>query len=209
MLTLAHPPKTSGQQKMIADENMIRGSGDWLAQLDSFIVLRPVTRERQDCETETITTRLLHVKPRSGPQAAPLLVRMTVTNDLTPLVTFALSATKAPTNSSADFDGVVKAAAGLFEEKKRLSRRSVVETLQVQDYGRPAAEAALTKLVELGVIHGPLTAEEKQRGERGHWYLFPESRSPSLSPPVAPDAAEPDRIDELGDFDALGDSDGA
>jgi hypothetical protein len=75
-LTLAHPPKTTGQQKIIADENMIRGSGDWVNQLDSFLVLRPVNRDRESPSTETLTMRLVHVKPRSGPQAVPLLVSL-------------------------------------------------------------------------------------------------------------------------------------
>ena len=151
---------------------MIRGSGDWLAQLDSFMVLRPVNRERGGAGAETITTRLTHVKPRSGPQAAPLLVTMEVTGDLTPLVSFTLSASTASESAAADCAGAMKAAATLFEEKKRLSRTTVLESLQATDFGRPAVELAIKRLTQLGVIHGPLVKTEKQRGERGHWYLF-------------------------------------
>ena len=194
VLTLAHPPKTTGQQKSIPDENMIRGSGDWLAQLDSFMVLRPVNRERGGAGAETITTRLTHVKPRSGPQAAPLLVTMEVTGDLTPLVSFTLSASTASESAAADCAGAMKAAATLFEEKKRLSRTTVLESLQATDFGRPAVELAIKRLTQLGVIHGPLVKTEKQRGERGHWYLFVKPLEVSSNPAETPDEAdeEPD-----------------
>lgn len=192
VLTLAHPPKTTGQQKGIADENMIRGSGDWLAQLDSFMVLRPVNRERSDRATETVTMRLVHAKTRSGPQAAPLLVSLRVTGDLTPFVAFTLTASTAADDAAADLAGAVKAAAGLFEEQKRLSRRDVLEALQKAEHGRPAAEGALKRLVDLGVIHGPLAASEKRKGERGHWYLFMKP----LSTPSEPDGDAPEWLDD-------------
>jgi hypothetical protein len=204
VVTLAHPPKTTGQQRMIADENMIRGSGDWLAQLDSFMVLRPVNRERVDAATEIVTMRLVHAKARSGPQATPLLVTMRVTGDLTPLVAFHLSAQAATTTETdaATVAGAIKAAAALFEERKRLSRRDVIETLQKTEHGRPAVEAALKRLVELGVIHGPLTKEEKRRGEgRGHWFLFVRSVEPDPTPAREPgeDPADAEEAQETGE----------
>jgi hypothetical protein len=183
-LTLAHPPKTIGKQKVIADENMIRGSGDWLAQLDSFMVLRPVERHRLDQATETVTMRLIHVKPRSGPQADPLLINFTVTKDLTPDVTFTLRASTAPLEAeSTVLAGAIKATAALFEEKKRLARSAVLEHLQTEDIGREVGEAALARLVALGVIRGPLTKEDKRKGERGHWYVFLQPLPPTESVP--------------------------
>jgi hypothetical protein len=64
VMLLAHPPKTTGTQRRIDDENMVRGSGDFVAQVDSMLVLRPVNRTRIDAATETIVTRLTHAKAR-------------------------------------------------------------------------------------------------------------------------------------------------
>jgi hypothetical protein len=88
VLLLAHPPKTSGTQKTIPDENMIRGSGDFAGQLDGFMVLRPITRKRRDADTEDVVTRLTHPKGRRGWLADPLLVTLHVTQDRAPDVAF-------------------------------------------------------------------------------------------------------------------------
>lgn len=184
-LMLAHPPKTGGQQKTIADENMLRGSGDWLAQLDSFLVLRPIERTRQDRHNETVIMRLTHVKPRSGPQADPMVVTLHITNDLLPTVTFRLTGVAAAdATPAAEVTGATKVAALLFEDKKRLSRTAVLDHLQTQSYGRVTGEAALQRLLELGVIAGPLPKEEKHTGERGHWYRFLKPLPPPNLPPA-------------------------
>jgi AAA domain-containing protein len=183
VLTLAHPPKTSGQQKIVADENMIRGSGDWVAQLDSFMILRPVNRNRVDATSETITMRLVHVKPRSGPQADPRLVTMTVTQDLSPRVAFTLTGTDAPATTPADVAGATKAVAALFEEKKRLGQPAVLEA-NLGDYGRPARLEAIKALVAAGVIRGPLDKSERLKGERGNWFVFVK---PLPAPEIVPD----------------------
>ena len=153
---------------------MVRGSGDFIAQLDSLLVLRPVDRTRHDPHTETIVTRLKHPKARGSGEAPPHLVTMHVTHDRTPLVAFELTAkiTSTDDTTAAEVAGAVKAAAALFEDRKRLSRKAVLETLQATALGRPACEAALTKLVDLGVIRGPLGPRDRQKGERGHWFAF-------------------------------------
>lgn len=96
------------------------------------------------------------------------LVTLHVTSDRTPMVTFTLTAAAAgQDDDAADLAGAVKAAADLFEEKKRFSRQAVIEMLQAKDHGRPACEAALKQLVDLSVIRGPLERQEKQKGEPG------------------------------------------
>src|SRR5262249_17854439 len=155
IMLLAHPPKTTAQHKHIPDENMIRGSGDWLAQLDSFLVLRPVSREPHDAHTETITTRLIHAKARSGPPPPPLPVQMFVTADLPPPPRSRSPAPAPPGGAPpADIAAAVKAIATLFEEGKRLSRRQVMDTEALGDLGRPARDAGIAELLKLGVIRG-------------------------------------------------------
>jgi AAA domain-containing protein len=184
---LAHPPKTSGTLKRIEDENYIRGSGDWPAQLDSFLVLRFHSRTRLDPRTENITLRLTHPKARGGGLGEPRLVTLHVTADNTPHVAFRFDATDAPplraTPAAEETAGAVKTAALLFEKRKRASRSGLIEELATQNYGRPAVEAAIAKLLELGVIRGPLDKDERLKGERGHWFVF-------LRPP--PTAAAPE-----------------
>jgi hypothetical protein len=196
VLTLAHPPKTSGQQRTIADENMIRGSGDWLAQLGAFLVLRPAGRTRTDDRTETITMRLIHAKARAGPMAPPLLVALHVTGDLTPRVTFRFSA-EAAGDEAPELRTATLAVALLAEEHQRLSRQTLVEGLSAKGHGRPLAEKAIQRCLDLDVLRGPLSKEEKLRGERGHWYVFvrPLPTPPSPEAPLhAPEAPEDDDV---------------
>jgi hypothetical protein len=191
VLTLAHPPKTTGQQRAVADENMVRGSGDWLAQLETFLVLRPVNRERQDPATERVTLRLVHAKARSGPQAPPLIVTLNVTHDMTPRVAFSLTATASASDTAADLAGTVKAVAALFEQGKRLSRQQVLDAATLGDCGRPARLAAIAKLVDLGVIDGPLDKVHRLQGEgRGHWYAFVRPLPAPAATVAAPETAE-------------------
>ena len=66
VLLLAHPPKTSGNQKRIEDDNMIRGSGDFAAQLDGFMVLRPIARKRTGPDAEDIVSRASRIPKRAA-----------------------------------------------------------------------------------------------------------------------------------------------
>ena len=168
---LAHPPKTSASQKTIADENMVRGSGDFVNQLDGYVVFRPISRRRIDDRTEDIQSRLTHAKARNGRLADPLVVTMHVTGDETDLVAFRFSGAAASTAD--EVAGATRAVALLAEELKRFSRTSMVKALAPKDIGRKAVDAALKLLVGKGVIRGPLKKKtEKSTGERGHWYVF-------------------------------------
>jgi len=174
---LGHPPKTTAQQRVIPDENMLRGSGDWVAQVGSFLVLRPVDRRRQDTDTESaeaITLRLTQAKVRSGREAQPLLVRLEVTHDQSPLVTFRLHGEAAGAlPDGAELSGAVKALALLFEDLKLVNRPKTIEYLATKQIGRTVAEKALTKLLALGVIRGPVPKDDLPPGQRrGHWYAF-------------------------------------
>jgi hypothetical protein len=170
ILLLAHPPKTSGNLKRIEDENMIRGSGDFAAQLDGFMVLRPITRKRTGPDSEDIVSRLTHPKARGGRQGDPLLVTLHVTRDDSAETTFMLTA--AQVTEAEELEGALKAAGLLAEEVKRFSRAGLIEALAPRQLGRKAVEAALEKLLNLGVIRGPLDKTERLKGERGHWYVF-------------------------------------
>jgi AAA domain len=183
ILILAHPPKTTGTMKMIADENMIRGSGDWVGQIDTFFVLRPVNRTRHDPRSETLTMRLSHVKARSGPQAVPLLVSLVVTEDDTPLVAFRLSAEAVPDGASSveELAGAVRAIAAYMAQVHRAGRACIVDALKDQ-FGRPTVEAGIKQAVALGILCGPLDKALKRKGERGHWYLFVSDRPTSANP---------------------------
>jgi hypothetical protein len=186
---LCHPPKPGGPVKVIADENMIRGSGDWIAQLDSFLVLRPVNRERHDPETETITLRLVQAKARGGPESFPLLIALEVTHDLTPWVTFRFVAKGPATDDdAATRAGAVKLLAALAEERKRFSRKEAIEAGAAASFGRPACSQALKTLADLGVIRKVV---ENVKGERGHWFAFirplVSDPGPSDEPPEAED----------------------
>lgn len=72
VVLLAHPPKPPSMGET-RPENLIRGSGDWLAILDSFIVLKtaPSMRRRLARDAEEIDHRLSHIKARAGPKAPP------------------------------------------------------------------------------------------------------------------------------------------
>jgi AAA domain/DnaB-like helicase N terminal domain len=187
VLLLAHPPKTTGTMKLIADENMIRGSGDWVGQIDSFLVLRPLGRARHDAESETITMRLVHVKPRSGPQAEPLLVSLHVTADETPLVAFDLSAKVVPEASAEELAGAVRAVVDYMAQTRRAGRAGIRKAFDGK-YGRPTIDAAIRQAVAIGTLIGPLGKTLKRKGERGDWYLF-------VDP--SPAASEPGEDDEL------------
>jgi hypothetical protein len=173
ILILAHPPKTTGTMKMIADENMIRGSGDWVGQIDSFLVLRPINRTRQDARSETINMRLSHVKARSGRQSDPLLVTLHVTEDDSPYVGFRLSGEAAPVGdaSSEELAGAVRAITTYMAQVHRAGRAMIMDALKDQ-FGRPTVEACIKQAVALGIIVGPLDKAHKEKGERGNWYLF-------------------------------------
>lgn len=189
VLLLAHPPKTSGNLKRIEDDNMIRGSGDFAAQLDGFMVLRPITRKRTGPDSEDIVSRLTHPKARSGRQADPRLVTLHVTHDDSAEITFTLSA--AQVTEAEELEGALKAAGLLAEEVKRFSRAGLIKALAPLQLGRKAVEAAIDKLVDLGVIRGPLDKTERLTGERGHWYVFVK---PLALVPAA--SADPEGADE-------------
>lgn len=201
VVMLAHPPKASGAVKRIEDENYIRGSGDWAAQLDSFLVLRAVGRTRLDPEREDITLRLIQAKARGGGLGDTLLVTMRVTGDGTPLVAFRFEATAAPipgaSPAATEISGAVRDGALWFEACRRANRQAFVDAMMAKDLGRPAAEAALRTLVDKGVVRGPLDKAERLKGERGHVYVFVHP----LPPPV-PEAADlPDWVTEEPDLD--------
>jgi hypothetical protein len=192
VLLLAHPPKTSGTQKTIPDENMIRGSGDFAGQLDGFMVLRPITRKRRDADTEDVVTRLTHPKGRRGWLADPLLVTLHVTQDRAPDVAFRFDGAAAAVDAGQAAAAATRALALLAEDQQRLGRQAALDALG-SDHGRPAIEAALQTLVGLGVLRGPLDKAERRTGERGHVYAFVRPLPPD---PPAPDGPPPDEDDD-------------
>jgi hypothetical protein len=189
VVVLAHPPKTSAAQKNIPDENMIRGSGDFFNQLDSVLVLRPITRSRTDDLTETIVSRLTHPKLRSGGTAEPRLVSLKVTADNTDLVALRFDAAKIVA-ADVEAEGAVLAAALLAEELKRFSRAALIKILGERQFGRRVVTAAIEKLLGLDVIRGPIDKTEHQKGERGHWYVFVHPLPVAKPPPETPGEAE-------------------
>jgi hypothetical protein len=170
VVLLAHPPKTSGNQKRIEDENMTRSSGDWVNQLDGFMVLRPITRTRKGSDAEDIVSRLTHPKARGGRTGDPLVVTFHVALDGSELVTFTFDAMHA--TDAEEAEGALAGAALVTEQVKRFSRAGLIEALAARQLGRKAVEAAVEKLLGLGIIRGPLDKTERPKGERGHWYVF-------------------------------------
>jgi AAA domain len=90
VVLLCHPPKPPAQGDLRA-ESLIRGSGDWLAILDSFLILKAAGRQRLDPVTEEIHATLVHVKARRGPKGEGGTVTLRVDFDGTPSLAFALS----------------------------------------------------------------------------------------------------------------------
>jgi hypothetical protein len=90
VVVIAHPPKPPVQGDLRV-ESLIRGSGDWLAILDSFLVLKKINRQRLDERTEEIHSAFIHWKARRGRTADAGTFTMRVEQDDTSDVAFCFS----------------------------------------------------------------------------------------------------------------------
>jgi hypothetical protein len=149
VLFLTHPPKPPAQGELRLD-SLLRGSGDWLAILDSFMVLKAAGRQRIDARREDINVSLLHVKSRRGPRADEGTITLHVTADETPNVAFAFSfATGGTEVTRAQL--AIEALAAFYRERGRASRKDYLAHFEGR-FSERQLDPARMMLVAQGVL---------------------------------------------------------
>ncbi|HTH63245.1 MAG TPA: AAA family ATPase [Gemmatimonadales bacterium] len=168
MLLLGHPPKSPPQGELRL-ESMIRGSGDWLAILDSMVVLKEGGRTSKAKGEEDISDILVHVKARRGRKADPVTWTMHVKDDDTDNVSFTFSMTDAPEGVS-KAQLVVEALALLMQEKGTATRPDIQAVLcdkkQGKGYSKGQVWAAIQNLEQQNVI---TRCGEGRKGRPHYW----------------------------------------
>lgn len=149
VLFLAHPPKPPAQGELRPD-SLLRGSGDWLAILDSFLVLKAAGRQRLDHRTEDIHSTLLHVKARRGPRADEGTLTLHVTNDETPDLCFAFSFTPGGTEVT-KAQVAIEALAAFYRERGRAGRRDYLNAFKDR-FSERQLDPARKMLVAQGLL---------------------------------------------------------
>jgi hypothetical protein len=166
IVLLCHPPKPPVQGDLRA-ESLIRGSGDWLAILDSFLVLKGAGRQRLDPATEEVHATLIHVKARRGPKGEGGTVTLRVAYDETPEIAFTLSL-KAGGTEVTKAQLAIEALADFYREHGQAGRQDYLQHFKGRFTERQLDPARKT-LVAQGLLQVIEEMPGKKAGKKVRW----------------------------------------
>jgi hypothetical protein len=149
---------------------MVRGSGDFVNQLDGYVVLRPISRRRLTEQTEDIQSRPTHPKARNGRLANPLLITMHVTGDDTDLVGFRFEAASIAAGDDTD-EAVTAAALARNNSRASAARACSTPWPRKTSAASPLTPPSRPSSAKPSSVAPSIRPRSAPR-ERGDWYVF-------------------------------------